>query len=96
MTVKKSSSLRKSINAHCKTCVYDPKAAGTWRAQVTLCPCTNCELFEVRPTTDKVPDSVYKCYGEEPSNKPSEKPKSVEVAPLFGEHQPLGMRESES
>ena len=56
-------SLRKCINAHCKTCVYDPEAAGTWLAQVTLCPVSECKLFDVRPTTDSIPDSVFDYYG---------------------------------
>ena len=71
MRGKKPQSLRKAINAHCKSCAYDPQAAGTWRAQCTLCPCTDCALFEVRPTTDAIPDSVYEFYGETP---PSESP----------------------
>ena len=27
-------SLRKSVNAKCKECIYDPYARGTWRKQV--------------------------------------------------------------
>jgi len=69
MAAKKSRSLRQAINAHCRSCVYDPQAAGTWLAQVTLCPCTGCELYGVRPTTDAIADSVYEYYGEEPPVK---------------------------
>ena len=52
-------SLRKAINAKCKDCCYDPLSGlGTWRQQVTDCPCTLCPLFEVRPRiVSKRPDS---------------------------------------
>lgn len=46
--------------------MYDPEAAGTWLAQVTLCPVTKCKLYDVRPTTDSIPVSVYEYYGEKP------------------------------
>ena len=56
-------SLRKCINAHCRGCCYDDKAAGTWLAQVTLCSVRRCELYDVRPTTASIPDSVFDYYG---------------------------------
>ena len=56
-------SLRGAINAHCKSCVYDPKAPGTWLAQVSCCACSDCKLFEVRPTTNTIPESVIHYYG---------------------------------
>ena len=65
MAVKKS--LRKSIDAHCKGCCYDSSAAGTWRAQVTLCPILGCELYDVRPTTNTIPESVIKYYQVTPA-----------------------------
>ena len=61
---KKPRSLRIAINAHCRSCIYDSQAAGSWLAQVTLCPCTDCELHEVRPTTELIAESVYEYYGE--------------------------------
>ncbi|MBV1899838.1 MULTISPECIES: hypothetical protein [Cycloclasticus] len=42
-------SLRASINAHCKDCLYDPKEKGTWRKQVERCTITQCHLHPVRP-----------------------------------------------
>ena len=43
-------SLRDAINAHCKSCGYDPKSGlGGWKQQITLCPCTSCRLYQVRP-----------------------------------------------
>lgn len=42
-------SLRQAINAKCRECIYDPVAAGTWRAQVAECTSSTCPLFEVRP-----------------------------------------------
>ncbi len=67
MSSKKS--LRKCINAHCRACCYDDKAAGTWLAQVALCSVHQCELFGVRPTTDSIPASVYEYYCAEPPPK---------------------------
>jgi hypothetical protein len=56
-------SLRKAINRHCKSCIYDPVAMGTWKQQVTLCAVRFCELFNLRPTADRIPESVMKYYG---------------------------------
>ena len=60
MSGKKS--LRGAIDAHCKACCWDQACPGTWRAQVTLCPVTKCELYDVRPTTNSIPDSVLDYY----------------------------------
>ena len=62
MSILKKKSLRKSINAHCKSCSYDALAAGTWLAQVTLCSVPSCDLFDVRPTTSSIPESVFDYY----------------------------------
>lgn len=49
---KKSISLRKSINDHCKSCIYDPLSGnGTWRKQVTDCTVKSCNLYNVRPVS---------------------------------------------
>ena len=64
MTIEKRLSLRKCVNDNCKSCIYDPEAAGTWRQQVTLCPVTSCALYRVRPATKApIPESVLKYYG---------------------------------
>ena len=64
MTIKKRLSLRKCINDNCKSCIYDPKAAGTWRQQVTLCTVSSCDFFPVRPASNaRIPESVLKYYG---------------------------------
>ena len=56
-------SLRKAINQHCKDCVYDEIAAGTWRQQVTLCGVKSCALYDVRPkSTHPIPESVLSYY----------------------------------
>lgn len=44
---------QESINAKCKDCIYDPKAGGTWRNQVTLCTSTNCALWDFRPVNEQ-------------------------------------------
>ena len=62
-------SLRGAINAHCKSCIYDANAPGTWLAQVSLCSVVECALYQVRPTTESIPDSVYEYYGEQIPHK---------------------------
>ena len=63
MKIEKRPSLRKCINDNCKTCIYDPKAAGTWLQQVSICTVTSCALYPVRPTTNApIPDSVLDYY----------------------------------
>ena len=59
-----SKSLRGSINAFCRSCLYDPREPGRWREQITACTAKGCPLYEVRPTTGarrgaaKPPDSA--------------------------------------
>ena len=45
----KGQSLRESIDAECKTCIYDPCDDGTWREQVERCGSGHCALHDVRP-----------------------------------------------
>lgn len=42
-------SLRKSIDAKCKECIYCPLQRGTWRQQVEACTSVSCPLHSVRP-----------------------------------------------
>ncbi len=59
----KNPSLRKCVNDNCRSCIYDPQAAGTWRQQVTLCTVKNCALYPVRPVTKApIPESVLDYY----------------------------------
>ena len=59
----KKPNLRKSVDDKCRSCIYDPEAAGTWRQQVTLCSITKCPLYPVRPLTKSpIPHSVLKYY----------------------------------
>lgn len=44
-------SLRKAIDATCRSCIYDPMAGGKWREQVTACASSCCPLHPVRPQT---------------------------------------------
>ena len=63
MKIEKRPSLRKCINDNCKTCIYDPHTAGTWRQQVTLCSVIYCSLYPVRPTTTApISESVLDYY----------------------------------
>lgn len=42
-------SLRKSINAKCKQCLYDPGSPGRCLEQIACCVSVDCALFDVRP-----------------------------------------------
>jgi len=46
-------SAKQAIKAHCKGCIYDPLAGGTWIEQVENCTITKCELYDYRPLTAK-------------------------------------------
>ena len=57
-------SFKSAVTRHCKSCVFDSSASGTWKQQVTLCSVKKCALWEVRPKTPNViPDSVLSYYG---------------------------------
>lgn len=47
-------SLRQLVNAKCKQCIYDTKAPGTWRQQVSRCTVNSCPLYPVRPQSESV------------------------------------------
>jgi hypothetical protein len=47
-----------AIAAKCRECLYDDKAAGTWRRQVSACHLTDCPLWRVRPLAGGVPDFI--------------------------------------
>jgi len=56
-------SLRKAINGKCKDCSFDDLAAGTWLQQITLCSCSNCPLYKVRPQSKaQIPENVLRYY----------------------------------
>lgn len=50
---KQKRSLRRAVNEHCRSCIYDPmdKGAGNWRMQVGACTVVKCKLYEVRPVS---------------------------------------------
>ena len=88
--------LRPYINAHCRGCIYDPGAAGTWRQQVTLCPSLQCELFPVRPTTKSpIPESVMDYYSVPEEERPRYRAKRPQIgrfkdAKALGKGSPRG------
>lgn len=46
-------SLRASIDAFCRYCLYDPHSGlGNWRQQVTACTSPECPLYPVRPRSE--------------------------------------------
>lgn len=58
----KRHSLRKAIDAKCRDCTYDLKAAGNWRVQTSLCSATECPLWPFRPTASVIPASTLSYY----------------------------------
>lgn len=48
--------LRKAVDNHCRSCVYDELEPGTWRQQVELCTVTICDLYPFRPHPYKNPN----------------------------------------
>lgn len=46
-------SLRKSINAMCRSCIYDPSNGGTCAQQIRDCTVLVCPLWPVRPGAAK-------------------------------------------
>ncbi len=44
-----------AINAYCRICIHDPRAAGTWREQVAICQCVDCPLWTYRPLPRNAP-----------------------------------------
>lgn len=44
-------SMRRAINAMCKSCIFDPVGGGNWRQQVSACSTPSCPLFELRPVS---------------------------------------------
>lgn len=49
MNTQKKLTRKQAINMNCKTCIYDPTEAGTWRQQVKACPVKTCALYSWRP-----------------------------------------------
>jgi hypothetical protein len=47
-----------AIAAKCRDCLYDDRASGTWRHQVSACHLTDCPLWRVRPLAGGVPDFI--------------------------------------
>lgn len=47
-----------AIAAKCRDCLYDDKASGTWRQQVSACHQTDCPLWRVRPLAGGGPDCI--------------------------------------
>lgn len=53
-------SLRKSIDAKCKDCIYDPVCGGgTWREQIAQCSSVSCPLWPVRTGPGSGPWADY-------------------------------------
>jgi hypothetical protein len=51
LLIKAGNSLRKRVNLMCRSCIYDERAPGNWRQQVTACKCDYCALWAVRPVS---------------------------------------------
>ncbi len=53
-----------AINEYCKSCIYDPKAGGSWREQVEMCGSQHCPLWQHRPKTVATINANRKCRSE--------------------------------
>ena len=40
---------QQAIEKHCKDCIYDKNAAGTWKQQTEACTHKPCALYPYRP-----------------------------------------------
>lgn len=58
-------SLRGSIDAKCKDCLYDPLCGGgSWREQITACSSVSCPLWPVRPLSREFTAAAAKTWRE--------------------------------
>lgn len=54
-------SLRKAVDAMCRSCLYDSSPGnGNWRQQVTACTSKTCPLYPVRPVSSSKPSQPEK------------------------------------
>ena len=64
-----SRSRKAAIDQHCRSCIYDPSAPGTWQvAGIVLADAAvnDCELYPFRPTGyGTIPSSVLAYFGAE-------------------------------
>lgn len=89
LTEKKSVSLRNAIDENCRNCIYDDKAEGTWRQQVTLCSVTSCAIYPVRPVTkSQIPESTLDYYNVTGAERERYALKNTLKGPL-SEHNPV-------
>ena len=44
-----------AIAAYCKACIHDAAASGNWKEQVSVCPATDCPLWQFRPVGSAAP-----------------------------------------
>jgi len=62
---------KQAINEKCRDCVYDPANGGSWRQQVTLCPCDDCAVWPWRPVSGSdLPEPLLDQYGVKDAEKP--------------------------
>lgn len=50
-----SRSRKAAIDQHCRDCIFDRYARGTWRQQVEKCTSYGCALYPFRPTPTVTP-----------------------------------------
>lgn len=48
-------SLRKAVDANCRRCGGSDGGLRHWRAHVSVCPVTDCDLWSHRPLTNESP-----------------------------------------
>ena len=62
-------SLRRAVNAYCRSCIYDPGDIGTAAQQIACCIVTECPLYPFRPITTKaIPLELLHAYRLSPDD----------------------------
>ena len=51
LLIKAGNSRKKRMDLKCRSCIYDEKAPGNWRQQVTACKDDHCPLWAMRPVS---------------------------------------------
>ena len=72
-------SLRKCIDLHCRSCIFDSEAPGRWRQQVDACGIIHCALYAVRAKS--TPNTSPKA-GKDPQKGTFTGIAGVEATPL--------------
>ncbi len=76
---------KKAIAAFCKSCIYDHLATGTCLQQIENCDMSKCELYYLRPVTQKLKNILKQAKYDAmtPAEQKSADDKALRRAELF-------------